>query len=241
MNRILFEKEEIDERGIASFNDERAEHVLNILHGEVGQILKTGEVNGLCGTSEIVSIDRDKKNITVKTNHSIESLKPWIDIILALPRPRVFKRMLPQLATLGVRHIYVVGTQKVEKAYWGAQYLKDEISRPALIEGLMQGGTSILPKTTLHRNFKYLINSGEFDSRTQKIVAHPGGEKLIRDIDISNQDDLPVVAIGAEGGWTDEEIDFLESKSFTRLSLGQRILRTDTATIAILAILAVNT
>ena len=55
MNRILFEKDEID-GGVAVFGGERAEHVLNVLHGEVGQTLKTGEVDGRIGTSEILEI-----------------------------------------------------------------------------------------------------------------------------------------------------------------------------------------
>ena len=55
MNRILFEKGEIaGDRAV--FSDERAEHVLNVLHGAVGQILKTGEIDGLAGTSTIVEI-----------------------------------------------------------------------------------------------------------------------------------------------------------------------------------------
>ena len=49
MNRILFEKSEIV-GGRAIFADGRAEHVLNVLHGEVGQRLKTGELDGLAGT-----------------------------------------------------------------------------------------------------------------------------------------------------------------------------------------------
>ena len=44
MNRILFEHDEIKD-GVVTFGDVRAKHVLNVLHGEVGQILKTGEVN----------------------------------------------------------------------------------------------------------------------------------------------------------------------------------------------------
>ena len=52
MNRILFERGEIVD-GRAEFSDGRAEHVLNVLHGEVGQVLKTGELDGLAGTSVI--------------------------------------------------------------------------------------------------------------------------------------------------------------------------------------------
>ena len=59
MNRILFEKDEIVD-GIATFGGERAEHVMNVLHGEVGQVLKTGEIGGFIGTGVITGITRPK-------------------------------------------------------------------------------------------------------------------------------------------------------------------------------------
>lgn len=55
MNRILFETDEIRD-GVATFGGARAEHVMNVLHGEVGQVLKTGEINGPIGTSVITDI-----------------------------------------------------------------------------------------------------------------------------------------------------------------------------------------
>ena len=44
-----------------------------------------------------------------------------------------------------------------------------------------------------------------------------------------------MLAVGPEGGWTDAEVALLEAKGFVRQSLGPRILRTDTATVALLA------
>ena len=41
--------------------------------------------------------------------------------------------------------------------------------------------------------------------------------------------------MGPEGGWTDDEVELLEAHGFARYSLGPRILRTDTAVIALLA------
>ena len=55
MNRILFEKNEVVD-GRAVFSDARAEHVLNVLHGTVGQTLKTGVLDALAGTSVIEEI-----------------------------------------------------------------------------------------------------------------------------------------------------------------------------------------
>ena len=148
MNRILFESSEIAD-GIATCSDARAEHILSVLHGEVGQILKTGEIDGRIGTGEIVSIEG--QTVAVKVSHTEESLRPWCDLVLAPPRPRVMKRLLPQLATLGVGTIVLVGAKKVEKDFWGATLLKEENYRPLLVDGLMQAGTSVVPRMETRR------------------------------------------------------------------------------------------
>ena len=249
MNRILFEKSEIRD-GVATFGGERAEHVLNVLHGEVGQTLKTGEIDGPIGTSVIESIETsccgdlssehpnnrpsDHVRIKVSVCHGEESLRPWVDLILAPPRPRVMKRLLPQLATMGVGRIFLVGAKKVEKDFWGATLLKPENYRPLLIDGLMQAGTSILPTLETRRNFRKFVKD-ELDTLfpfSTRIIAHPyGGTQTLKH---SNTQTL-LLAVGPEGGWTDEEVALLEEHGFARYSLGSRILRTDTATIALLA------
>ena len=250
MNRILFESDEIRD-GVATFGGARAEHVMNVLHGEVGQVLKTGEVNGLIGTSEILSIEQSGQSnnckISVRCSHAEKSILPWIDLILAPPRPRVMKRLLPQLATMGVGRIFLVGAKKVEKDFWGATLLKPENYRPLLIDGLMQAGTSILPTLETRRNFRKFVKE-ELDGlwpSARRIVAHPytvpsasspTGADTDRLSSAGRRDgDGTVLAIGPEGGWTDEEVALLEEHGFARYSLGSRILRTDTATIALLA------
>ena len=268
MNRILFETDEIRD-GIATFGGERAEHVMNVLHGEVGQMLKTGEINGPIGTGVIKSIETsccddsssdqptnrptDHVRISVSVCHCEESIRPWIDLILAPPRPRVMKRLLPQLATMGVGRIFLVGAKKVEKDFWGATLLKPENYRPLLIDGLMQAGTSILPTLETRRNFRKFVKE-ELDGlwpESRRIVAHPYGADStrisanmanaresfveIRSIREDSCSETVVLAVGPEGGWTDDEIALLEEHGFVRYSLGARILRTDTATIALLA------
>ena len=241
MNRILFEKDEIVD-GIATFGGERAEHVMNVLHGEVGQVLKTGEIGGFIGTGVITGITRPPSSvsspeITVACSHDKRSLRPWVDLILAPPRPRVMKRLLPQLATMGVGRIFLVGAKKVEKDFWGATLLKPENYRPLLIDGLMQAGTSILPTLETRRNFRKFVKE-ELDTlwpEAKRIVAHPyGGNRTIEQPERSNNRAI-LLAVGPEGGWTDEEVTLLEEHGFARYSLGSRILRTDTATIALLA------
>jgi len=258
MNRILFEKDEIVDN-VVTFGGARAEHVLDVLHGEVGQILKTGEVNGPIGTGEIVAIGVDDRcrcgkeeedsavdlhlkptpKITVKISHNEQSLAP--------PRPRVMKRLLPQMAAMGVGRIVLVGAEKVEKDFWGATLLKEENYRPLLIDGLMQCGTSILPTIETWKSFNRFMREGlPAMAHQTRIIAHPYESKFkVQGPKSKDQSALnlgpsalyprALLAIGPEGGWTDAEVEKLEQAGFVRYSLGRRILRTDTATIALLA------
>ena len=263
MNRILFNADELDADGRATFGGARAEHVLTILHGEVGQTLKTGVVDGLIGTGVIERIEGEM--VTVKCVHDREAPPPWIDLILAPPRPRAMKRLLPQLAAMGVGRIVLVGAAKVEKAFWGAQLLKEAIYRPLLVDGLMQAGTTALPTIQIERAFGRWLEGGRFEEQfggqKDRIVAHPSSiskvdndPNALNDLNDPNDPndlndlndpndpkglksamDRPIIAIGPEGGWTDDEVSRLEAHGFRRMSLGPRILRTDTATIALLA------
>lgn len=234
MNRILFERYEISD-GVATFGGARAEHVLKVLHGEVGQVLKTGEVDGPVGTGEITAIDGG--TVTVRLAHDTPSLEPWADLVLAPPRPRVMKRLLPQLAAMGVGRIVLVGAKKVEKDFWGATLLKEEVYRPLLIDGLMQAGTSAMPTLSTERNFRKWLREGldvQFPAG-RRVVAHPyGAAGGLAPADSSGR---LLLAVGPEGGWTDEEVELLEERGFARYSLGPRILRTDTAVVALLATL----
>ncbi len=271
MNRILFERGEIVD-GRAEFSDGRAEHVLNVLHGEVGQVLKTGELDGLAGTSVITEIrglhEREEGSaqrgsgllagtVVVECRHTERAPEPWFDLMLAPPRPRALKRLLPQLAALGVGRIVLVGAEKVEKAFWGAQLIKEAVYRPLFVEGLMQCGATRVPTMRCERSFRRYLEGGmdvEF-AGADRIVAHPGAGRIghagrgtlpsgregprpsRRGIgrDGARPSQTLVVAIGPEGGWTDDEVAQLEAKGFRRHSLGERILRTDTATIAVIA------
>ncbi|MBO6121532.1 MAG: 16S rRNA (uracil(1498)-N(3))-methyltransferase [Kiritimatiellae bacterium] len=230
MNRILFESSEIAD-GVATCSDARAEHILAVLHGEVGQTLKTGELDGRIGTGDIVSIEG--RTVAVKVSHTEESLRPWCDLVLAPPRPRVMKRLLPQLASLGVGTIVLVGAKKVEKDFWGATLLKEENYRPLLVDGLMQAGTSVVPRMETRRNFRRFVGD-ELDSlfpTANRVVGHPGGAPNAP----AQKPGRLLLAVGPEGGWTDDEVSLLESHGFSRYSLGSRILRTDTALVALLA------
>jgi RsmE family RNA methyltransferase len=104
----------------------------------------------------------------------------------------------------------------------------------------MQSGTSALPRLETRRNFRAFVRD-EMDEAfptANRVVAHPYGASA-RGASAADGGRL-LLAVGPEGGWTDEEVELLESRGFARYSLGRRILRTDTALVALVARLCLD-
>lgn len=231
MNRILFEPEEIADGTVTlKPGDLRALHILGVLHGAPGQTLSTGTLGGLLGTSRILSTDP----LRLELHHDAPSLPPAFDLILAAPRPKVLKRLWAQLAALGAGRIVITNAFKVEKCYFESQWLDPAGYRPLLVEGLTQAAVStVLPEILIRPRFKPFLED-ELDAlfpTDARYLAHPAAASSAG----TRPSGRPVIAVGPEGGWTDYELSRFEEKHFIRLSLGPRILRTDTACLVLIS------
>ncbi|MEI7947203.1 MAG: RsmE family RNA methyltransferase [bacterium] len=235
MNRIILASDECNSDGTVTLTDERAEHIRTVLKARVGDAVRTGVLNGLIGTSRVERMD--EQGVVLRTQHDEQAPEPWFDLILAAPRPKVLKRLWPQLAALGARRIVILNAFKVEKCYFSSQWIEPAHYTPLLVEGLMQVGITRLPDVQIKQLFKPFMED-ELDTcfpNALRLIAHPGeagghGWKL-------EQGQRPLLAIGPEGGWTDYELDMFLNRGFTPFSLGSRPLRTDTATIALISVL----
>jgi 16S rRNA U1498 N3-methylase RsmE len=134
MNRILFEPEEIQADGTVVLRDGRAEHIRHVLGAVAGQLFRTGVINGLAGTSRVRDVSEE--GVRLLPEHAEHAPEPWADLLLAAPRPKVLKRLWPQLAALGIGRIVVLNAFKVEKCYFSSQWLEDEMD--ALFPGSLR-------------------------------------------------------------------------------------------------------
>jgi RsmE family RNA methyltransferase len=235
MNRILITPDELLQDGTVIFTDYRADHIRTVLKARVGDEVKTGILNGLIGSSSVAEIDEHR--VVLRTHHTDQPLEPWFDLLLAVPRPKVLKRLLPQLASLGVGKLVLLNAYKVEKCYFSSQWLEPAHYTPLLVEGLMQSGTTRLPEVLIKPRFKPFMED-ELDvlfPNALRLLAHPGEAKGHQWTLTEGQ--RPLLAVGPEGGWTDYELNQFLGRGFQPFSLGSRSLRTDTATIALIAVL----
>jgi RsmE family RNA methyltransferase len=237
VNLVLLDEHDRIDANCVTLSDARAAHISNVLGARPGQAVRIGLLDGPFGTGTVVSADGSRVTLCCEFAGGTPP-RPQVDVLLALPRPKVMRRLWAQLAALGVGQIILTNAEKVERHYFDTHIVDEETYRPLLVEGLQQARDTRLPAVSIHRQFRILVEDrldGLFSDGI-RLVADPGGTTSVTSA-LSDRDSQRVLlAIGPEGGWNDFELSLLAAHGFQIVALGQRTLRVDTACTALLAI-----
>ena len=248
MNICLFKPDEIDSP--LSIRDPRGEHLIKILHKKEGDSFTAGIIGGKSGKAVITSIDTYESkspdgrksftdgtiSFTFEEDGDGKPLYPLV-MIIGFPRPIQLKRLLRDMAGLGCAEIHLTATELGEKSY-----LKSDLSSPEecynmLLEGTVQASSTHVPSIYIHENLRDCVLEIKKRYETAALLAldnvgsscslsHYLDEKPL----VSGNVIKPAVAaIGSERGWTQSEREMLTAQGFTRVSMGKRVLRTETA------------
>jgi 16S rRNA (uracil1498-N3)-methyltransferase len=237
MNLILLEPDEIKADGMAVLSGNRARHVREVLQASPGGGIRVGVVDGPMGLAMVIE-DAGELRLQCLLSKEIP-LRPRVDVLLAMPRPKVMNRLWPVLASLGVGRILVSNAWKTERNYFDTHVLEPEHIRKGLIEGLQQARDTRLPQVSVHRQFKKLIEDelGGFGPYAARFVAHPGADAFpFARLAALSAAARVLLAVGPEGGWTPFELELLAAHGFESVSWGPRPLRTDSACTVLLGL-----
>ena len=237
MNLILLERKELSESGSVALSDARATHLLKVLNVAPGHEVRIGVIDGPRGVGTVETI----ADGTVTVRCALEGdapPRPAIDLLLALPRPKVMRRLWAQVAALGVGRIILTNAEKVERNYYDTHVLSPESYRPLLIEGLQQARDTRLPAVSIHRQFKVLVEDhlDALAGPALRVVADPSATSALADVVRGAVEERLLLAIGPEGGWNAFELGLLAAHGFQLAGIGPRTLRSDTACVALLAL-----
>jgi len=236
MNRVLFREQELSPGGRVRLDDRRAVHILKVLKGRVGQSVRMGCINAATGTGVIE--EAGARHVVLRWESDPAAPPPVrIDLLLALPRPKVLRRLWAPLASLGVGRVILTNAAKVERAYFDTHWLDPAVYEPLLVEGLEQSGDTRLPAVQICRRLKPFLED-RLDTLCPagtRAIAHPCTDAPLSLLSPSADGRL-LLAVGPEGGWTDYELALFQAHGFVPFSLGWRTLRSDVACIALLAV-----
>jgi RsmE family RNA methyltransferase len=231
MNLILLYQEDFIANSRVRLQGRRCQHAREILNAANGRTLQVGLIGGKTGLGTVVAADEHAIELEVLLEDEPPSPLP-MTIILALPRPKVFKRVLQGLTAMGVKRIILLNTWRVDKSYWQSPALAPRTIREQLILGLEQARDTLLPTVERHLRFKPFVEDTlpAVASGTCALVAHPAAAQACP-ADVNH----PVtLAIGPEGGFTAYEIEKLTAAGLIPIRLGKRPLRVETAVPALI-------
>lgn len=230
MNLILLYPSDYVSDGCVKLDDYRFEHVAAVLNAKVGDQVRVGDLNGRMGLGCILALTDVMLEMTVVCDVEPPPAVPLV-LVLALPRPKVFKRILITATTLGIKRICLINSWRVDKSYWGSPCLNpDEITKQ-LVTGLEQARDTVMPDVSLHSRFKPFV-----EDELQQItggglcyVAHPHNSQPCPQSPLQPIGQITTVAVGPEGGFIEYEVEKLIQCNFKPIEIGARILRVETA------------
>lgn len=177
MNIILLRQEELS-GGNFSFakTDERFLHIKKVLKLGAGAVFKAGIIDGEKGTAEITSFSDElltaRFTVSEKTDGGADdSVLPPIKLILGFPRPIQLRRILRDVAGLGIEALYLTGTELGEKSYLKADIAAETEIERLLIDGCSQAGDTHIPKVYRAYSVRHFFDRYEDDIRPDHLRA----------------------------------------------------------------------
>ncbi|MCH7313940.1 16S rRNA (uracil(1498)-N(3))-methyltransferase [Acinetobacter sp. ANC 3882] len=226
MNIVLLEPEQCSSVDAWQISQPRQLlHLGQHLQLKIGDRLKVGVRHGSRYLTEVQSIS--EQQIIVKPIQ-LEALpdKLPVHLILALPRPKVLRRIIMDAVTIGVERISLIHSYRVDKSYWQTPFLQQLNDYVTL--GLEQAGDTIEPEIQLYKRFKPFVEDvlpALISAERPAYAAHPYAEQQMP---YAIQHGCSLI-VGPEGGFIPYEVDLLIKNGCQAKSLGNRILRTETA------------
>ena len=231
MNIILFEKN--PENNLIKTDDDRANHVLEILKLKQGDCFKMGIVNKSEGKAVIEKITDEGIFFSYKPE-TVPVLYP-VTLLVAQVRPICMKRILREAVSLGCNRLILTGSQTGEKSYLSSNLYKTGEYKDYLLDGAMQSAHAGIPQVDFADNVKEaLALAGSSGDASYILLDNISGATALSKAEIKGS---AVLAIGPERGWTDYERKLFTDAGYKPMLLGQRVLRTETACSSGLAVL----
>jgi RsmE family RNA methyltransferase len=245
VNLLLVEAHEIADDAVV-LEGRRAAHLAQVLRVAPGRSLRVGVIDGPRGRAEVIDVAPGPRVTVRLTLDEPPSPRPTIDVIVAVPRPKVLSRVLQHLAASGVDRVDLVNAWRVDASYFGSRRLDHAEIEADLRLGAEQGATTALPAVAVHRLLVPYLDEvlaprlavARAAAELRAALAHPGAALGVEACVHPGDGARVVVAIGPEGGWVASELASFERLGFTPISLGAAILRTEAAVATVLGQIA---
>jgi 16S rRNA (uracil1498-N3)-methyltransferase len=225
--------------GTACLTGDAAHHLGRVLRAEPGQLYELSDAN----SAFLARVERVSGNrIDFALLEKLPAARAPLDvsILLAIVKFDRYEWALEKATELGVNTIVPLAAERSEKALVSAAVKRAARWRKILLESAQQA--RCLRPPFLCEVTQPAAAFAENTASLKALFSERSGALPVQAIfneaaskEIENVAQRIALAVGPEGGWTDQEFDAASAAGFREVSLGSNILRTETAVIAGLA------
>ncbi len=257
MNRVLLYQHELypDTEGFFVFSfekqDERYRHIKKVLRLTEGDRFKAGVINGKKGTADIIAFSPSRLTARFTGKEESQALYP-IRLLLGFPRPIQLRRILRDVAGLGIETLCLTGTDLGEKSYLQADIAEPFMMERLLADGCAQAGETLLPAVHKTASLQAFFSQELYTGTCNPLKAvldvpfQESGSAFLQNKKLPPQTTLSHLpwngkrtlwlAAGNERGWSAAERNLFAQHGFSNYTMGSRIFRTETAVTAALSV-----
>ena len=212
-------------------------HIVNVLRMKPGEellISVKGDWDYLC---KIVDIETDRVNLKVLESMEQRELPVNITLLQGIPKSDKLEMIIQKAVELGVSEIIPVKTKRVVVKI-DEKKVDTKVNRwNAIAESAAkQSKRSIVPKVYEPMSIDNALEIvKDFGVKLIPYENADGIDKTRKILDNMDKTKNIAVFIGPEGGFEESEVDSIKNSGFEVITLGKRILRTETAGLALLS------
>lgn len=218
---------------IVPLPDEAFRHLVQVLRMEAGEHLTVFNGEGGEYAATLATASRKGATLSIGAHDPVSREAPiHITIAQCVSKGDRMDYALQKSTELGAAHFATVlsghGVVKMDGERWEK---KVEHWRGVVVAAAEQSGRTRVPQVAVPISFeKYIVAPHE----GLKLILAPGGNTQLTQLPVTSQ---MTALIGPEGGFSAVELDIADRHGWQRVGLGPRILRTETAPVALLAAL----
>jgi len=209
-----------------------AHHLGRVLRAQQGQLYELSDGQRVW-LARIEKVSRDRVDFALLEEIPVHQPRVEVALLLSVVKFDAFEWAIEKATELGVSTIIPLAAARSEKALLASAGKRAERWKKILAEASQQSRRLRVP--TLE-NLARPAEAWPRQSATTKILLSERSEApALRQVLLGATAASAALAIGPEGGWTDEEFAAAQKAVYREASLGKLILRTETAVIAALA------
>jgi 16S rRNA (uracil1498-N3)-methyltransferase len=225
----------------AALTGDQAAHLARVLRAEPGQIYDM-VTNGFLHRAEITAVSEAEVRFILHEELEADAALP-IHLLLAIFKFDHFEWAIEKATELGVGSITPILARRTEKHLTLAAPKRADRWRRIALESAKQSRRTDIPEIHDPTSLAAALQTEAAPlrillSETEQLVTLTAALSASRPTDYESV--ALSIAIGPEGGWAPEEIQFFTTHAWQPVTLGPRILRAETAAIAAIAVAAAH-